>query len=86
MREITSGKRPVLIAFITYTVIALITVISAWIINLHRFDLSITISRYVAVFILAYFVFDWQWFSDTIFIWENIFIYLLLGELWLEKN
>ena len=86
MRELTSGKRPVLIAFITYTVIALITVISAWIINLHRFDLSITISRYVAVFILAYFVFDWQWFSDTIFIWENIFIYLLLGKLWLEKN
>ena len=86
MRGLTSGKRPVIIAFITYTVIALITVISAWIINLHRFDLSITISRYVAVFILAYFVFDWQWFSDTIFIWENIFIYLLPGELWLEKN
>ena len=86
MRGLTSGKRPVIIALITYTVIALVTVISAWIINLHRFDLSITISRYVAVFILAYFVFDWQWFSDTIFIWENIFIYLLLGELWLEKN
>ena len=86
MREITSGKRSVLIAFVTYTLIALVTVLSAWIINLHRFDLSITISRYVAVFILAYFVFDWQWFSDTIFIWENIFIYLLLGKLWLEKN
>ena len=49
MRELTSGKRPVLISLFTYTVIALITVISAWIIDLHRFDLSLTISRYVAL-------------------------------------
>ena len=188
MRELTSGKRPVLISFITYTLIALITVLSAWMINLHRFDLSITISSYVGLrpwtaitygicltlivalivmhvkkmkilllrkilyclvfacvfgcavfpfnrqwnslvatihnycayalmflmlvsfivlivtgrkaqkifgilcmlyavyFILAFLVLDWQWFSDTVFIWENIFIYLLLGELWLEKE
>ena len=187
MDKLTSGKRPVLIAFFTYTGIALITVLSAWIINLRRFDLSLTISRYVALrpwtaitygicitfmivlivmyvkklkipllrkvlyilifmgvlgcavfpfnrewsdlsstihnysayslmflmlvsfivlvitgrkvqkifailsilyavyFIIAFLVFDWQWFNDTIFIWENIFIYLLLGELWLEK-
>lgn len=188
MRELTSGKRPVLISFFTYTVIALITVISAWIIDLHRFDLSLTISRYVALrpwtaityaiciafmvililmyvkririlllrkilyyliftcvlgcavfpfnrewsnisaeihnycayslmflmlvsfivlifsgrkvqkifgilgilyavfFILAFLVVEWQWFYDTIFIWENLFIYLLLIELWLEEE
>ena len=188
MRELTSGKRPVLISFFTYTLIALVTVLSAWIINLYRFDLSLTISRYVALrpwtaisygiciaimvilivmyvhnleiprirkalyylvflcvlgcavfpfnwewsgfsatihnycayalmflmaisfivlmitgrkaqkifallcmlyavlFIFAFFVFSWLWFFDTIFIWENIFIYLLLFELWLEKN
>lgn len=188
MGELTSGKRPVLISFFTYTGIALITVLSAWIINLHRFDLSLTISRYVALrpwtaivyglcivfmvtlifvflkktkmlllrkiiyslvficvlgcgifpfnrtwsnlvstlhnysayalmllvtisfivlvitgrkaqkifavlsilyavyFIISFVVFDWQWFNNTIFIWENLFIYLLLGELWLEKT
>lgn len=188
MGKITSGKRPELISFITYTGIALITVLSAWISDLHRFDLSLTISRYVALrpwtaitygiciaimvtlnimyikktkmlllrkvlyylvftcvlgcavfpfnrqwssfsstihnycayslmflmllsfivlivtgrraqkifallsifyavlFIFAFFVFEWRWFFDTIFIWENIFIYLLLSELSLEKN
>jgi len=188
MGELTSGKRPVLISFFTYTGIALITVLSAWMINLHRFDLSLTISRYVALrpwtaivyglcivfmvtlifvflkktkmlllrkiiyslvficvlgcgifpfnrtwsnlvstlhnysayalmllvtlsfivlvitgrkaqkifavlsilyavyFIISFVVFDWQWFNNTIFIWENLFIYLLLGELWLEKT
>jgi hypothetical protein len=188
MRELTSGKRPVLISFFTYTGIALITVLSAWIIGLHRFDLSLTISRYVALrpwtaitygiciacmvmliimyvkrikilflrkvlyymtftgvlgcavfpfnrawsnlsstihnycayslmffmllsfivlifsgrkvqkifgllgvlyavfFIIAFLVFEWQWFDNTIFIWENLFIYLLLTELWLEKD
>ena len=188
MGELTSGKRPVLISFFTYTGIALITVLSAWIINLHRFDLSLTISRYVALrpwtaivyglcivfmvtllfvflkktkmlllrkiiyslvficvlgcgiipfnrtwsnlvstlhnysayalmllvtisfivlvitgrkaqkifavlsilyavyFIISFVVFDWQWFNNTIFIWENLFIYLLLGELWLEET
>ena len=188
MSGLTSGKRPVIISFFTYTGIALITVLSAWIINLHRFDLSLTISRYVALrpwtaitygiciacmvvliilyvkrlrilllrkilyfltftgvlgcavfpfnrewssisatihnycayslmffmlisfivlifsgrkvqkifgllgilyavyFIIAFLVFDWQWFNDTIFIWENLFIYLLLLELWLEKE
>lgn len=187
MRELTTGKRPVLISFFTYTAIALVTVLSAWIINLHRFDLSLTISRYVALrpwtaivyaiciasmvvlivthvknlkilllrkilyflvfacvlgcalfpfnrewstisstihnycayalmflmaisfivliitgrkaqkifailsilyavyFIIAFLVVGWQWFYDTIFIWENLFIYLLLSELWLEK-
>ena len=49
MNELTSGKRPVLTSFFTYTGIALITVLSAWIIGLHRFDLSLTISRYVAL-------------------------------------
>ena len=188
MSGLTSGKRPVLTSFFTYTGIALITVLSAWIVDLHRFDLSLTISRYVALrlwtaitygiciscmvmliimyvkrleihllrkilyyltfagvlgcavfpfnrewsnlsstihnycaytlmffmllsfivlifsgrkvqkifglsgvlyaafFIIAFLVFDWPWFNDTIFIWENIFIYLLLAELWLEKD
>ena len=187
MNELTSGKRPVVISFFTYTGIALLTVLSAWIINLHRFDLSLTISRYVALrpwtavtyaicitfmvvlivlhvkklkilllrkilyfliftgvlgcavfpfnrewsslsstihnycarsliflmlisfivliikgrkaqkifailsilyavyFIIAFLVIGWQWFYDTIFIWENLFIYLLLIELWLEE-
>ena len=33
MSEITSGKRPVLTSFFTYTGRALITVLSAWIID-----------------------------------------------------
>ena len=41
---------------------------------------------YAVLFIFAFFVFEWRWFFDTIFIWENIFIYLLLSELLLEKN
>lgn len=188
MRKLFNGKIPVVISFFVYTGIALITVLSAWIINLHRFDLSLTISRYVALrpwtaitygicitflvaliilhvkklkilllrkiiyiltflgvlgcavfpfnrewsivsatihnycayslmffmlvsfivlvfsrrkaqkvfgflgilyavfFIITFFVFAWQWFFSTIFIWENLFIYLLLGELWLERN
>ena len=188
MKELTTGKRPVLISFFTYTAIALITVLSAWIIDLYRYDLSLTISRYVGLrpwtaiiygiciafmvvlidlhvknmkilrlrkvlyysvfacvlgcavfpfnwewsslsatihnycayalmflmlvsfivliitgrkaqkifalfcmlyavlFILAFFVFVWPWFFNTIFIWENIFIYILLGEIWLEKD
>ena len=42
-------NRPVFAAGILYTVTALIVVISAWVINLHRFDLDLTISRYVAL-------------------------------------
>ena len=49
MEIFTKGKRPVLAAFIIYTSIALITVSSAWITSLHRYDLSITISSYVAL-------------------------------------
>ena len=36
-------------AGIIYTVIAIVTVASAWIIDLHRFDLWLSISRYVAL-------------------------------------
>ena len=49
MEKYIKGKRPVLTAFIIYTTVALITVLSAWITGLRRYDLSITISRYVAL-------------------------------------
>ena len=41
---------------------------------------------YAVFFIIAFLVFEWQWFDNTVFIWENLFIYLLLTELWLEKD
>jgi len=39
---------------------------------------------YAALFICCYLVIDLESFSDTILIWENMFIYLLLTELILE--
>ena len=45
--------------------------------------LSVLYSLY---FFLSFLVIRCQWFYDTVFIWENFFIYLLLGELWLEKE
>ena len=49
MERLTKGKRPVLAAIVIYTSIALITVLSAWISGLHRYDLTLTISKYVAL-------------------------------------
>ena len=48
-KKITSGRNAVIVAGIIYTVIAIITVVSAWIIDLHRFDFWLSISRYVAL-------------------------------------
>ena len=48
-RIIFEKNRPVFIAGFLYTVTALIVVISAWVIDLRKFDLDITISRYVAL-------------------------------------
>ena len=42
-------NRPVFIAGFLYTVTALIVVLSAWAMDLRRFDLDLTISRYVAL-------------------------------------
>ena len=39
---------------------------------------------YAALFICCYIVIDLSAFSDTILIWENMFIYLLLTEIFLE--
>ncbi len=47
--KITSGRNAVIAAGVIYTVMAFITVASAWIIDLHRFDLWLSISRYVAL-------------------------------------
>ncbi len=46
--------------------------------------LGITASAYAAYFIIAYVIAGWEFFGDTIFLWENTFIYLLLGELMVE--
>lgn len=50
--------------------------------RLKRFGLIST--AYAAFFILAYVVVRWIAFWRTMFIWENIFIYLFLIEIWLE--
>ena len=187
LRKITNGNRPVIITCILYTAVCLIVVLSAWAIDLHRCDLSKTISAYVGFrkwtailyffcmtimmawlvvyvkktvtrlpkkilyylvflcvwgcsvfpsnrewsgfvsdvhlacaygfmftasfsflftafasdrkgprifaicvfcyalfFILALLVMKWKWFMDTIFIWENLCIYLVIAELYLE--
>lgn len=48
-KKITNGRNAVITAGVIYTVMAVITVASAWIIDLHRFDLWLSISRYVAL-------------------------------------
>lgn len=47
LNRITLGKRPVIIAGAIYTVAWLVIVLSAWLINLHRYDLGRTISAYI---------------------------------------
>ena len=39
---------------------------------------------YALFFIFALLVMKWPWFEETIFIWENLCIYLILVELFLE--
>ena len=50
--------------------------------KLKRFGMIAT--AYAAFFIIAYAVVRWRAFWMTMFIWENIFIYLFLVEIWLE--
>lgn len=49
LKKIMNGRNAVIAAGIIYTVVAIITVASAWIIDLHRYDLWLSISRYVAL-------------------------------------
>ena len=42
-------NRPIFADLVLYTIVALTVVLSAWAIDLHRFDLGITISRYIAL-------------------------------------
>ena len=46
---ILEKRRPIYVAGILYTVNALIVVLSAWAEGLHRFELGLTISRYVGL-------------------------------------
>ena len=48
-KTILKGRNAVILAGSIYTVVAIITVASAWITGLHRFDLWLSISRYVAL-------------------------------------
>ena len=41
---------------------------------------------YALFFIFALLVMKWPWFEETIFIWENLCIYLILVELFLEAS
>ena len=187
MKKIFENKRPIYIAGLLYTVTALIVVLSAWVADLQRFGLDLTISRYIGLrhwtaylymavaivmvtlvavyikrsgmstakkvlyllifacvlgcavcpfnyewsetlsdlhntfayglmllvtisfvwmavrpigkkqrifgiaaicyalyFIICFVIIGWEFFISTIFVWENIFIYMLLGELILE--
>ena len=47
IRKIMTGSRPVVISMVIYTIVCLVTVLSAWAIDLHRYDLGKTISAYV---------------------------------------
>ena len=49
MMGLFEKNRPVIAAGILYTITAMIVVISAWVEDLNRFDLSLTISRYVGL-------------------------------------
>lgn len=49
MNELLKKKKLIFIIGLLYTINALIVVLSAWAINLHRFDLSMTISRYIGL-------------------------------------
>ncbi len=48
-KKITNGRNAVITAGMIYTFAAIITVASAWVTGLHRFDLWLSISRYVAL-------------------------------------
>ena len=52
--------------------------------KLKRFGIIAT--AYATFFILAYAIVRWRAFWMTMLIWENIFIYLFLIELWLESS
>ena len=187
VKKLFEKNRPVIAIGVLYTLTALVVVISAWAIDLHRFDMDLTISRYVGLrhwtaylymviavimvslavfylkksekhivrkfiygaaflcilgcaffphnrewsefvsdmhnyfayglmsigfvsfilmivraknksqrvfgivavayavyFIVAYIIIGWRYFAETIFLWENTFIYLFLGELIIE--
>ena len=45
---------------------------------------GIVAAAYAVYFIVAYIIIGWEWFVDTIFLWENTFIYILIGELMVE--
>ena len=45
---------------------------------------GISASLYAFIFIVAYAIVRWDVYRNTVFIWENLFIYILLVELWLE--
>ena len=49
MKKFLSGIRPMIMAGILYTIIAIIVVASAWAINLHAGDMSLTISEYIGL-------------------------------------
>ena len=50
-------NRPILIDFILYTMTAAVIVLSSWAIDLHKYDLGITISRYIALRPWTYFLY-----------------------------
>ena len=49
MKQILRNNTPVIIGGLIYTVVAMITVFSAWMMGIHETDLELTISRYVAL-------------------------------------
>ena len=49
MDEIFEKNRPVIAAGILYTITAMVVVISAWAVDLHQFDMELTISLYVGL-------------------------------------
>ena len=49
MGKLMIGKRPLFIAGALYIVAILTVLLSAWIADIHRFDLSLTVAKYIAL-------------------------------------
>lgn len=52
--------------------------------NIKQRVYSIVAICYAVFFIITYVVIDWAFIVNTIFIWENAFIYIFIGELLIE--
>ena len=71
-----------------YGLMLLVTISFVWMavrpVNRKQRIFGIAAICYALYFIICFVIIGWEFFISTIFVWENIFIYMLLGELILE--